>query len=32
MNKNVKLLGMAAVISMTFASCSSDEMKEMYQG
>lgn len=32
MNKNVKLLGMAAVISMTFASCSSDEMKEIYQG
>ena len=31
MNKNVKLLGMAAVVSMTFAACSNDELKEIYQ-
>lgn len=32
MKKDVKLLGMAAMFFMTFASCTNDELKESYQG
>jgi hypothetical protein len=32
MNKNVKLLGITAMLSMTFAACSNDELVESYQG
>ncbi|WP_294630004.1 fimbrillin family protein [uncultured Bacteroides sp.] len=32
MNKNVKLLGMTAMLSITFAACSNDELVESYQG
>ena len=32
MKKNVKLLGMVAMFSVTLASCTNDELKEVYQG
>ena len=32
MNKNVKLLGMVATASIMLASCSNDELKEIYKG
>lgn len=32
MKKDVKLLGMAAMFFMTFASCTNDELRECYQG
>ena len=32
MKKDVKLLGMAAMFFMTFASCTNDELRERYQG
>ncbi|MEY8588130.1 fimbrillin family protein [Phocaeicola sartorii] len=32
MSKKIKLAGMVAMLSMTFVSCSNDELKEAYQG
>lgn len=32
MSKKIKLLGMTAMLSMMFVSCSNDELKEAYQG
>ena len=32
MNGNVRLLGMVAITTMMFASCSNDELKEVYKG
>lgn len=32
MKRNVKLLGTMAMLSMALASCTTDELKEVYQG